>query len=84
MTASPHLLTALMPGCPGLGRRGQTSARTTRRRSATDYKPRKGACNASVQAHAKRSAAVGPRARGAHIGSTSEQQADRRTPRGWQ
>ena len=36
MTASAHLLIALMSGCRGLGGRGQISARTTRRRSATD------------------------------------------------
>lgn len=39
MTASAHLLIALMSGCRGLGGRGQISARTTRRRSATDCKP---------------------------------------------
>ena len=66
---------------PGLGRR---EARTTRRRSATDYKPRKAACTDSVQAQAKRSAAVRPRARGAHITASVSSTADRRTPRGWQ
>ncbi len=38
-TASAHLLTALMPGCPARGRRRQTSTRTTLRQCATDYKP---------------------------------------------
>ena len=37
--ASAHLLTALMPGCPARGRRGQTSTRTTLRQCATDYEP---------------------------------------------
>ena len=73
--ASAHLLTALMPGCPARGRRGQTSTRTMLRQCATDDEPpAKPWRSARLPPLGLRSPRLGPRAREANIGSTSEQQ----------
>jgi uncharacterized protein YbcI len=73
MTASAHLLTALMPGCPGLGRRGQTQHERRDADPRPITSPEKRRALLASKRRRKRLAAVGPRARGAHIGSTSEQ-----------
>ena len=82
--ASAHLLTALTRGCPGVGRRGQTSARTTRRRSATDSKPRKAVALLASKSRRKGRPRLGRQAAERTSAAPVSSRADRRTPRGWQ
>jgi hypothetical protein len=84
MTASAHLLTALMPGCPGLGRRGQTQHERRDADPRPITNPEKGrallACESRRKGRPRLGREPAERASAAPVSS----RADRRAPRGWQ